>query len=637
MLRVSSPKGLLRLYALIVLATATVAVVMVVVTSSGIESRAKAAGDHAQASIQASRIQAGLGQPITLWSAGFWSVFQDPSFLALSPEQRGSVNAEILRDFNDFSSPTANLPPLTINLADRQLLDFQRSIDAYLAQIDQLAATAQGVDTRKLVEDRERLTAKIEAYLGDHSLTRFRDVFAALIVTQNELGDLSTQLSAGTTAKQVSLHHATDFARILTIAAMTLLAATMVGATYFVGRLIQRAFSQVEAEKSALSETSVSLKHRNDQLSALYNVFSEITDTLSLRYVVSATLREALQLMDADMTVMRILRGQDLVVVGAQSSSGRTVEGMAPVSLGEGPTGRAAKRGRSLRIDSGAQAQMSVGVVSQTEDALGPSSERGPMESGIVVPLIVGARVVGTLAIWSRRTDKFTAEDERILEMMASQVATAVAAADTTEQSERRAHQDALTGLPNRHELNDDLKGDLANLIEQGRRAVVAMADIDHFKRLNDDFGHKVGDVTLQKIASILRNAVRGEDRVYRFGGEEFVLIFFDVGPEGAMMLADRVRSSIASTPFSGDHLEPVGPITISIGLAAMPDHGDDFEKLIELADAAMYQAKATGRDKIVLWSEEVPRLEHTAATRVAAKEPAAADADTAPSKAAAA
>jgi diguanylate cyclase (GGDEF)-like protein len=188
--------------------------------------------------------------------------------------------------------------------------------------------------------------------------------------------------------------------------------------------------------------------------------------------------------------------------------------------------------------------------------------------------------------------------------MMASQVATAVIAADTTDLNDHRARHDPLTGLPNRVQLADDINRDLSGVLSQGRNAVVAMADIDHFKRFNDDFGHRVGDVTLQKVASVLRNAVREGDYVYRYGGEEFVLVFADVGPAEAVALADRVRAAVASTPLSGDSLEPVGPVTISIGLSALPEHGADFATLIELADNAMYSAKELGRNRVILWQE---------------------------------
>ncbi len=249
-------------------------------------------------------------------------------------------------------------------------------------------------------------------------------------------------------------------------------------------------------------------------------------------------------------------------------------------------------------------------INSNAQSLLGPSIDpdhpNSGVNSGIIVPLIVGARVVGTLACWSDKDDAFAEEDERILEMMASQVATAVLAADTTETSERRALQDPLTGLPNRRQLNEDIAGQLAMWPENGRRAVVAMVDVDHFKRLNDDFGHRVGDVTLQKVASVMRLSLRDADRIYRYGGEEFVVIFADVGRSEATVLADRMLKAVAETPLSGDQLEPVGPVTITAGLSLMPEHGVDFAGLIELADRAMYRAKEAGRNRIMVWDDSL-------------------------------
>lgn len=229
-----------------------------------------------------------------------------------------------------------------------------------------------------------------------------------------------------------------------------------------------------------------------------------------------------------------------------------------------------------------------------------------PLESGLIVPLIVGARVVGTLSCWSRGVGTYGESDERILEMMASQVATAIVAADTTDKSERRATHDPLTLLPNRRQLDADIAGNLAELVDDGRHAVVAMIDIDQFKRFNDDYGHRVGDVTLQKVASVLRSSARDQDLVYRYGGEEFVVVFTDPRPEEALSLAERLRLAVETAPLSGEHLDPVGPLTISIGLALLPQHGTDLNLLIDRADKAMYQAKAEGRNCVKVWSEEL-------------------------------
>lgn len=364
-------------------------------------------------------------------------------------------------------------------------------------------------------------------------------------------------------------------------------------AAFAVGRYIQAERSRAAKEGESLRAMAEELKHRNSQLQALYNVFSEITETLSLRYVVDATLREAMRLIGAQGVVLTLIRGDEMVPVGSLTSAGKPIKGVPTQKVGEGLTGRTARRGRTLRIDDG------------NLDLLSEAQREQGVRSGIMVPLIVGARVVGLLSCWSVERNHFDDEDQRILEMMASQVATAVVAADTTESSERRAHHDPLTGLPNRLQLAEDLASELSPARLNGDRMVIAMLDIDHFKRLNDDYGHQVGDVTLQKTASVLQNCVRNEDRIYRYGGEEFVVIFDDASLTEAESLAERLRRAVETTPFSGTGMEPVGPVTISIGLAARPDHGSDVETLIDLADRAMYGAKEAGRNRVVLWQPE--------------------------------
>jgi diguanylate cyclase (GGDEF)-like protein len=212
--------------------------------------------------------------------------------------------------------------------------------------------------------------------------------------------------------------------------------------------------------------------------------------------------------------------------------------------------------------------------------------------------LIVGARVLGTLACWSTEAHNFDADDERILELMAAQVASAVAAADMHETTERKASLDALTGLPNRRQFLNDLPEAQQSLIA-GHQLAAVMIDVDHFKRFNDDFGHRVGDVTLQKVAEVMSGAIREGDQIYRYGGEEFLLLLPGIAEADALRLVERMLRSIAKTPLTGENLEPVGPVTISAGLAVGPEHASDLLELIRLADVALYQSKANGRNRV--------------------------------------
>lgn len=233
------------------------------------------------------------------------------------------------------------------------------------------------------------------------------------------------------------------------------------------------------------------------------------------------------------------------------------------------------------------------------------------LKSGIMVPLIIGGRVVGLLNCWSVIANAFSDDDVRMVEMLSSQVAAAIAAAETTETSQMRAQQDPLTGIPNRRQLAEDLERESELAIIGNRRAVVAMADIDHFKRINDEFGHRVGDSVLQRVASMLQGAIRQNDALYRYGGEEFLLVFNDVGLDEANALAERLRARLERETASLEQKGP--PVTISIGLAAQPEHGETLESLIDLADRAMYEAKREGRNRVVAWNdslndEAVPR-----------------------------
>jgi diguanylate cyclase (GGDEF)-like protein len=159
---------------------------------------------------------------------------------------------------------------------------------------------------------------------------------------------------------------------------------------------------------------------------------------------------------------------------------------------------------------------------------------------------------------------------------------------------ERLSVTDALTGLYNRRHL----VGTLANEVQRSRRLrrafSVLMVDVDHFKQHNDTHGHLAGDAALVKLADILRKTTRGVDCVARYGGEEFLLMLLETTIATAAVVAERVRDCVAAEEFGG------GKITVSIGVAEYPAHGDTPEELIASADAAMYRAKGEGRDRVV-------------------------------------
>ena len=384
----------------------------------------------------------------------------------------------------------------------------------------------------------------------------------------------------------------------IALVATAVVAAVIVGLLgWAVGRKLTRALCEVTAERSALLATTQVMERRNGQFKALYHVVTEVTETLSMKYVVQTAIREARKLVGADLVVLRLLRGDALEIAGVLQDDDADVSGFQTIQLGDGMVGQAAKRGRLMRIEEDAEHSFGEG-----EGFLGA-------QSGLVVPLIVGARVVGTLACWSRKPALFTTDDEQILEMMASQVATAVVAADTHETTDHQAHHDPLTALPNRRQLTIDLRDRYGPDLARGTPVAVAMVDIDHFKRFNDEFGHKVGDVTLQRVAEVMRSTVRETDGAYRYGGEEFVLLIDNDNRNAVTELMDRVRVAVAGISLTGEGLQPIGPVTISIGLAFGPEDSRKPEALIKMADAALYDAKRAGRNRVCIYLPNVDQV----------------------------
>lgn len=159
---------------------------------------------------------------------------------------------------------------------------------------------------------------------------------------------------------------------------------------------------------------------------------------------------------------------------------------------------------------------------------------------------------------------------------------------------------DALTGLHNRRYLDVLLARELSLAQRQGFDVGVIMLDLDHFKTFNDTFGHAAGDVVLTGVAEVLRAGVRVFDSLFRFGGEEFVVVAPGAAAVDAFALAERLRAALAALVVEFDG-RAVGPVTASFGVASAPEHGTDGATLLKAADEALYAAKGAGRNRVVM------------------------------------
>ncbi|MBI1948777.1 MAG: diguanylate cyclase [Deltaproteobacteria bacterium] len=169
------------------------------------------------------------------------------------------------------------------------------------------------------------------------------------------------------------------------------------------------------------------------------------------------------------------------------------------------------------------------------------------------------------------------------------------------ERLEKVALTDPLTGLFNRRYLDQTLALEITRQRRAGRPFAVLMLDLDNFKHYNDKHGHPRGDELLRRLARILTEALRGSDVVARIGGEEFLVLLFDTAADAAVVTAEKLRAAVADHAFPFGEEQPLGKVTISIGVAEWPTHGDHVDRVLEAADQALYASKAAGRNRIML------------------------------------
>ena len=236
----------------------------------------------------------------------------------------------------------------------------------------------------------------------------------------------------------------------------------------------------------------------------------------------------------------------------------------------------------------------------------------GRTESLLAVPLRARNRTLGALVLTGPR-GAFDASARRVLEILANQAAATIQLIKDREQQRQLAVRDGLTGLYNRRAFNELLASAIANEDRrEGGRLGLVLLDIDHFKKLNDTFGHPAGDAALFSLARLLVQHLRKGDQAARYGGEEFVVILPGSDHERSMQAAERLRQALAKHRFVHDGSRI--PLTASLGVAVWPVDGREPDALLSSADRGLYAAKQGGRNRVVAASA-VPAAPTTGAS----------------------
>ncbi len=262
------------------------------------------------------------------------------------------------------------------------------------------------------------------------------------------------------------------------------------------------------------------------------------------------------------------------------------LEQMPRLRFGQGLPGEAAVQRRVIhakQIPSDCKVNVNFGVA----DTL-------PKEVALI-PIIYQERVLGVMLLGT--LNGFRPSEMALLEYMANQVAVVLENALTHQEVERLSITDGLTGVFNRSYITERMEAEFARAQRYHSELSLLMIDVDHFKQINDHYGHQVGDQALIAVADALRRTMRGSDLLGRYGGEEFVVLLPQTGGTDGQVTAEKVRQTIEQLRLSALGGQPV---TVSIGLAAYPDDIGSLDDLIRKADEALYRAKAEGRNRVI-------------------------------------
>src|SRR3984957_7451396 len=264
-----------------------------------------------------------------------------------------------------------------------------------------------------------------------------------------------------------------------------------------------------------------------------------------------------------------------------KAEAGATAHAMGKrIPLGVGILGRVARTGERALVQNAVQGQLS-GILPEARAVL-------------CIPINYGESLMGVLNIESRNESAFSPQDVLILNTLADLLATALHNAFVFQKLQQQSITDGLTGIKTRRFFWEALSAEWKRASRSGRPFSVVLIDLDKFKEVNDTMGHFEGDLVLARLGRLLEQKSRQQNVVARYGGDEFIVLMPETGPDQAIVLAERLRQWIAGDPMLNEH-----KITGSFGVASFPMHGFSIEDIIRVADAGMYVSKRSGGNRV--------------------------------------
>ncbi|MBI4867652.1 MAG: diguanylate cyclase [Candidatus Wallbacteria bacterium] len=343
---------------------------------------------------------------------------------------------------------------------------------------------------------------------------------------------------------------------------------------------------------SELRDANRDLTRRVTELKALFEVSQRLNMGTDLKGVLETILDKSIEVLGAergsimlfdegtDILRVRLLRGD--VPAGADEASPTAIG----LRRGEGIAGKVAETGQGIISNRGFQDPLFKKMVARERD----------IRQILCVPLRIQENVIGVINLINQKSNEdFSPDDLRLLQSLASQAAVTI----DNNRLYNLSIYDGLTGVFVHRHFQRELLKSFDTARRYGRDFSLLLIDIDHFKRFNDTYGHQIGDLVLAEVAGLFKRTARTSDIVARYGGEEFAMILPETAIPGARAFAERLRALVEATVIQS-RSAPLH-VTISIGVASLSSgHPATKDELIKQADAALYEAKRSGRNKVV-------------------------------------
>lgn len=320
-------------------------------------------------------------------------------------------------------------------------------------------------------------------------------------------------------------------------------------------------------------------RQRSEELEAVRKAALSVTASLDLQQVLDAILKSTLELLNDVEDAHIFLYQKGKLIFGAARWGDGKREGYWANPRPEGLTYTVARGGKEVIVED------------MQENSLFPMGDDKWVGAIIGLPLKIGQTVVGVMNVAYNQPRKISASELRILKLLGDQAAIAIDKARLHQLIEQQAHTDALTGLSNRRDFMERLELEVLRSRRYRHPFALAMMDINHFKSVNDLYGHPAGDLVLQQTSQYFMEYIRDTDFVARYGGDEFVFIFPETNLVSAQRLLAKLFDNYAQLPLKLPGDKEI-KLSAAFGVAVFPDMADSGDALVQLADQEMYQHK---------------------------------------------